>query len=170
MRLQHSYFRVNIAKLLKVRIHCEICLSDYLLKHNLMYISLNLIWKSPRTIIREKYHIPMFSTSPCCGHWLICFSWKDYFHGRLYQIILPEIKTGSFTIEFRYLSNKSIQNWCTLQDIYRQLFVNDKKVKRHFLEKQANTTKEYHVVPGKYVNIYKNTWFCQGALSLSSRL
>ena len=40
---------------------------------------------------------------------------------------------------------------------YRQLIVKVKKEKRHFLSKQANTTKEYHVIPGKYVNLYQNT-------------
>ena len=38
-----------------------------------------------------------------------------------------------------------------------QLSVKDRKEKRHFLRKQANTSKEYHVIPGKYVNLYQNT-------------
>ena len=57
-------FPVNFAKFVKARIHCEIYLSDYFMKHNLMYISLYLIWfheirikyvkrKPPRTIIRK---------------------------------------------------------------------------------------------------------------------
>ena len=101
--------------LLKARIHCEIYLSDYFVKHNLMHMLLYLIWfheirmkyvkrKSPRTIIRKKTsHISMFATSSCSGHWLTCFSWKGYFHRRLFfsKIILPGIKSGSFTIEFR---------------------------------------------------------------------
>ena len=87
---------MNFSKYLKARIHCEIYLSDCK-KHNLMHISLHLIWfhlfkiriiyvkrKPPRTIIRKKCHIPMFATSPCCGHWLICFSWKVYFLRRLF--------------------------------------------------------------------------------------
>ena len=58
----------------------------------------------------------MFARSPSCGHLMTCFSWKGYFHGWLFfsEIILPGIKTGSFTIEFRYLY---LQNWYTLQDI-----------------------------------------------------
>ena len=47
---------------LKARIHCEIFLSDYFMKHSLMHISLHLIWfhetqikyakrKPPRTMI-----------------------------------------------------------------------------------------------------------------------
>ena len=53
-----------------MRIHCEIYLSDYFMKHNLMHMSLYLIWfhkirikyvkkKSPRTIIRKN------TISPC---------------------------------------------------------------------------------------------------------
>ena len=131
-RLQHSYFRVNIAKLLKMRIHCEICLSDYLLKHNLMYnfIKFNLEISTNH----HKRKIPYPHVFHVSMLWTLVdlFLMKRLFHGRLYQIIFPEIKTGSFTIEFRYLSNKWIQNWYTLQDIYRWLFVNDKKVKRLF--------------------------------------
>ena len=86
----------------------------HFMKHNLTYISLHLIWfhkirvkyvkrEPPRTIIRKKYHIPMFATSPCCGHWLTCLLWKGYSHRKLFFFnILPEIKTGSFTIEFKW--------------------------------------------------------------------
>ena len=58
---------------LKARIHCEISLSDYFMKHSLMHILLHLIWfheirikyvkrKPPRTIIRKK------AISPCLPH------------------------------------------------------------------------------------------------------
>ena len=40
---------------------------------------------------------------------------------------------------------------------YRLLFARDRKEKRHFLRKKASTSKEYHVIPGKYVNLYQNT-------------
>ena len=33
---------------------------------------------------KKKSHIPMFATSPCCGHWLTCFSWKAHFRRRLF--------------------------------------------------------------------------------------
>ena len=67
---------------LKARIHCEIYLSDYFMKHNLTHISLHLIWfheicikyvkrKPPQTITRKK------AISPCCEHWLTCFSGKE---------------------------------------------------------------------------------------------
>ena len=51
----------------------------------------------------KKMAVPMFAVSPCCWNWSTCFPWKDYSHRRLFfsQIILPEIKTGSFSIEFR---------------------------------------------------------------------
>ena len=119
-RLGCRCFPMNSSKYLKTRIHCEIYLSDSI-KHNLMHISLHLIWlqeirikyvkrKPPQTFIRKKCHIPIFATSPCCGH--SCFSWKGYFHRRLFffsQIILPEIKKkkkkkekkkGTFNIQF----------------------------------------------------------------------
>ena len=113
------YVQLNIKgkkiNFIKARIHCEIYLSDCFMKHNLMHISLHLIWfheirityvkrKPPRTFISKKCHIPMFATSPCCGNWLTCFPWKGYFHRRLFflHIILTEIKTGAFTIEFRW--------------------------------------------------------------------
>ena len=41
---------------------------------------------------------------------------------------------------------------------YRQLFVKDRKEARHFLRRQANTSKEYHAIPEKYVNLYQTTY------------
>ena len=97
---------------LKARIHCEISLSDYFMKHSLMHTLLHLISWNPYKICKKetstnyykkKSHIPMFATSPCCGHWLTCFSWKAHFHRRLFFFIgyFPEIKTSSLTIEFK---------------------------------------------------------------------
>ena len=40
--------------------------------------------KTSANYYKKKSHIPMLATSPCCGHWLICFSWKVYFHRRLF--------------------------------------------------------------------------------------
>ena len=88
-------FNIKGKNFIKARIHCEIYLSDCFMKHNLMHISLHLIWfheirmtyvkrKPPRTFIGKKCHIPMFATSPCCGNWLTCFPWKGYFHRRLF--------------------------------------------------------------------------------------
>ena len=79
---------------------------------NAFFITFNLIsWNSYNICKREtstnhrkqKMPYPHFATSPWSGHWLTCFSWKSYFHRRLFfsHIVLPEIKTGLFTIEFR---------------------------------------------------------------------
>ena len=38
-----SFFSFTILKNLKARIHCEIFLSDYFMKHSLMHISLHII-------------------------------------------------------------------------------------------------------------------------------
>ena len=41
------------------------------------------------------------ATSPWCGHWLTCFAQKGYSYLRLFfpHIILPQIRTGSFSSE-----------------------------------------------------------------------
>ena len=43
-----------------------------------------------------------FSRSQYCGHWSTCSEQKCYSHRRLFfsQVILPEIRTGSFSQEF----------------------------------------------------------------------
>ena len=110
---QFSVRAERYVKSIKARIHCEIFLSDYLMKYNLMHIPLRLIWfheihkkyvksKPPQTTIWKT------AMSSCLlrlhvVEWLTCFSWKGCSHGRLFfsQIILPEIKTVSFSIEFR---------------------------------------------------------------------
>ena len=43
IKLQVCDFLVNIAKSLKVRIHCGIFLSQYFMKHSLMHVSLHII-------------------------------------------------------------------------------------------------------------------------------
>ena len=80
--------------IIKAMIHCEIYLSGYLMKEfNAYFITFNLIsWNSYKICKKETStnhpkkicHIPMFSTSPCCGHWLTCFSWKGYSRRRLF--------------------------------------------------------------------------------------
>ena len=44
-----------------------------------------------------------------------------------------------------------------LQNTFGRLLLQDKKEKRLFLRKQRNSTKERHIIPGKYVNLYRNT-------------
>ena len=105
--LQISYiFPAYQLKNLKARIHCEIYLSDYFMKHNLTYISLHLIWFHE---IRIKYvkRKPPRTISPClpCLH-VVAICWPVWHKvirtGNCFFIILPEIKTDSFTIEFKW--------------------------------------------------------------------
>ena len=115
---QFSVRAERYVKSIKARIHCEIFLSDYLMKYNIMHIPLRLIWfheihikyvkrKPPQTTIWKT------AMSSCLlrlhvVEWLTCFSWKGCSHWRLFfsQIILPEIKTVSFSIEFRCYCTK----------------------------------------------------------------
>ena len=43
-----------------------------------------------------------------------------------------------------------------LQNTSRRLLLQDIKEKRLFLRKKGNNTKERHIIPGKYVNLYQN--------------
>ena len=44
-----------------------------------------------------------------------------------------------------------------LQNTSGRLLLQDRKKKRLYLRKQGNSTKERHIIPGKYVNLYQNT-------------
>ena len=44
-----------------------------------------------------------------------------------------------------------------LQNTSGRLLLQDRKEKRLFLRKLGNSTKEHHIIPGKYVNLYQNT-------------
>ena len=111
-----------------------------------------------------------FFTPPGCGHWLTCFVRKAYSHKRVlffsdyftrdengrsslsktcsYSSTIYQCRTGSLCRIF----NNSTEHLKTAGN-YRQLFVKDRKEKCHFLSKQAKTSKEYHVIPVKYVNL-----------------
>ena len=43
-----------------------------------------------------------------------------------------------------------------LQNTSGRLLLQDRKEKRLFLRKQGNSTKDRHIIPGKYVNLYQN--------------
>ena len=45
----------------------------------------------------------------------------------------------------------------SLRNTSGRLLLLDRKEKRLFLRKQGNSTKERHIIPGKYVNLYQNT-------------
>ena len=138
-------FNIKGKNFIKARIHCEMYLSDCFMKHNLMHISLHLIWfheirmtyvkrKPPRTFISKKCHIPMFATSPCCGNWLTCFPWKGYFHRRLFFFYRIQV----------ILSNKKFPNWCTLQNI--QIFHRTSQSTRQLIDSYLLTRKKKRVI------------------------
>ena len=72
-----------------------------------------------------------------------------------------EFSCSSTINEFRTGTLHRILNYSTehleVPRNYWWLFVKDRKEKCHFLKKQAKTSKEYHVIPVKYVNLYQNT-------------
>ena len=82
-----------------------------------------------------------------------------------------ELSSSSTVNEFRTGTLCRILNYLiehlNVLDNYRLLFVEDRKERCHFLRKQAKTSKEYHVISVRNVNLYQNTKFycsfCQGA-------
>ena len=116
-----------------------------------------------------------FVTSPWCRHWLTCFARKSYSHKSVFS---PDYFTrDGIRKEFGRNSAVYLQQmnselvlfagYSIIRQNTSKLFVKDIKGKCHFLRKQAKTSKEYHNIPVKYVNLYQNTWFyrpfCQGA-------
>ena len=116
----------------------------------------------------------LFATFPCSGHWLTCLARKRYSQRRL--LCFPDYftrdKKGSNSISKEFSCSFAINKFRTstlcmilnysaehlkIRGNYRQLLVKDRKEKRHFLRKQANTSEECHVIPGKHVNLYQNT-------------
>ena len=87
---QHSQFNCHICQ--KTRIHCEIFLSDYFVKHSLMHISLHII-----------------------GFHIIGFHEYHAFFPRLFYQIWERKKIFLQWIQL-FLYNKWIQNWYSLQD------------------------------------------------------
>lgn len=79
-----------------------------------------------------------------------------------FQIILPEINVGSFSIAFRC---SCVINKCRTSTICGIFFIQQNTsryqatidrylLKFHFLQKQANTTNEYYIILGKYIDLY----------------
>ena len=110
------------------------------MKHSLMYISLHLIWfheihikyvkrKPPR--LRKKE----FRRSLRPATLLKKRLWRRYFPVNFAQFL----KTP-------FLRNSS-----------GRLLLQERKEKRLFLRKQGSSTKERHIIPGKYANLYRNT-------------
>ena len=128
-------FSCEFWEILKARIHCKIYFSDCFMKHNLMHISLHLIWfheirikyvkrKPPRTIIRKN------AISPCLPRlhvvdigWLFLMK-RLFSQETVFFIILLEIKTRSFTIEFRgswALNNSELVNFAGYSNIRQNI-------------------------------------------------
>ena len=127
-------------KNIKARIRCEIFLSDYFMKLSLMYISLHLIWfheihvkyvkRKPKRLREKEFKR---SLSPA-----------TLLKKRLWRRCLP--------VNFAKLLKTSF-----LQNTSGRLLLQDRKGKRLFLRKQGNSTKKRHIIPRKYVNLYRNT-------------
>ena len=127
-------------KNIKARIRCEIFLSDYFMKLSLMYISLHLIWfheihvkyvkRKPKRLREKEFKR---SLSPA-----------TLLKKRLWRRCLP--------VNFAKLLKTPF-----LQNTSGRLLLQDRKEKHLFLRKQGNSTKERHIIPGKYVNLYQNT-------------
>ena len=67
------------------------------------------------------------------------------------NFIKKEILGQMFSCEFCEISKTPF-----LQNTSGRLLLQDGKEKRLFLRKQGNSTKECHIIPGKYVNLYQN--------------
>ena len=119
----------------KSRIQCEIFLSDYF--NSLMYISLHLIWFHE---IRIKYvkRKPQRLRKKELKRSL-----------RPATLLKKRLWRRCFPVNFvKFLKVPFLQNTS------RRLLLQDRKEKRR---KQGNSTKERHIIPGKYVNLYQNT-------------
>ena len=97
-----------------------------------------------------------------CGHWLTCSGQNGYSHWRLFffQVTLPEIRTGSFSQELSCSGARNKFITGAIPRIFKYLTehldlpghsqsVKDKKERRYFPRKQANTTKKHLSITGK---------------------
>ena len=107
------------------------------MKHSLMYISLHLIWFHE---IHIKYVKKKTSTVK-----------KKGIQKRPATLLKKRLWRRCFPVNFvKFLKTPF------LQDTSERLLLQDRKEKRFFLRKQANSTKEYHIIREKYVNFYQN--------------
>ena len=130
--------RWNLQRL-KARIHCEIFLSDYSW-NSLMYISLHLVWFHEIHIKYVKRKSPRLRK-------------KELKRSLRPATLLKKILwRSSFPENFaKFLKTPFLRNTSG------RLLLQDRKEKRLFLRKQGNSTKERHIIPGRYVNLYHNT-------------
>ena len=121
-----------------------------------MYISLNLIWF-------HEIHIKYVKRKPArlrkseFKRESICYWQSTYFLKNLQSLrpgtlLKKRLWHNCFPVNFlKFLRTPFFQNTSG------RLLLQDRKEKRLFLRKQGNTTKERHIIPGKYVNLYQNT-------------
>ena len=115
------------------------------------------------------------ATSSWCGHGLTCFAQKVYSQRRLFSLhnftrdkngfVLQRISYSRETNKVKTGTLCRILNYSTENLKYRitiDSYLLRIEKKRHFLSKQANTSKEYHcIITGKNVNFYQNTYFAR---------
>ena len=121
-----------------------------------MYISLNLIWFHEIHIKYVKRKPPRLRKSEFKRE-SICYWQSTYFLKNLQSLrpgtlLKKRLWHNCFPVNFlKFLRTPFFQNTSG------RLLLQDRKEKRLFLRKQGNTTKERHIIPGKYVNLYQNT-------------
>ena len=115
--------------------HCETFLSDYFMKHSLMYISLHLIWFHEIGIKHVKWKPPGLRKKEFKRSLRPATLLKKRFWGRCFPV--------------KFLKHLFYRT--PLDDCFCRM-----EKKSAFLRKQGNSTKECHIIPGKYVNLYQN--------------
>ena len=97
--------------------------------------------------------------------------WFHEIHIKYVRRKLPRLRKKEFKRSLRpaTLSKKRLWRRCFpvnfvkflkttfLQNTSGGLLLQDRKERRLFLRKQGNSTKERHIIPEKYVNLYQNT-------------
>ena len=112
---------------IEARKHCKIFLSDYFMKQLFHEIHIKYAKRKPQRLRKKEFKISLRPAT------LI----KKRLCGRCFPAKF--LKTP-------FLRNAS-----------RRLLLQDRKEKHLFLGKQRNSTKEHHIITGKYVNLYRNT-------------
>ena len=97
--------------------------------------------------------------------------WFHEIHIKYVKRKPPRLRKKEFKRSLRPATLLKKRFWCScfpanfakflqtpfLQNTSGRLLLQDRKEKRLFLRKQGNSTKERHIIPGKYVNLYQNT-------------
>ena len=110
------------------------------MKQSLMYISLHLIWFHEIQIKYLKRKPPQLRKKEFKRSLRPATSLKKRLWRRCFPVNFEKFPKTPF-----------------LQNTSGRLLLHDKKERRLFLRKQGNSTKERHIIPGKYVNLNQNT-------------